>query len=870
MHQSRPYGLSVQGGELTEKDQSLISATVLRFTNFKQAGELDSLRKQYDLPDGGYFIIQDMGGIFKVIAYKPSLSELSKQDGKVHGYIPMLFSGVFNRCWYREDENTLPLKITEQCRRRLSGYGDVSVAKELELSRFVINYSEKFNTLEPKISGPYFRHTQYMNIKPTLYSGAMGEVMQIVSGYGRLKDEKFIGTDKESIENINMTVPEEWYLKIIEELGSKSLPGYTGFPHTEGQFQCDYRPSQNDLVAFDTTNLPWLVRIQSSGVFAMPLPVVPATATKSFREYILEVGDGEILTILDKFGALPSGETFPEGDAFHSWKRAGVIVKVCESSDFYNHTPMFPDCGWSMNSLGTEAFNTCWTYGENKLQVAYGYKLSLQLQPAQNLGWSNTQQTNMADVYNYISSLYDLLSITEPKSQAIVHKVRQTSLSDIQDRVQFKQGSRIDQDEVDYWDNLEMPPLASHTGNLTKVTSGPLYWGAINPQSMGRLKFPAPGGLGCQSFEINSPDYKGGFVKCDTVVFGTYINDQLTYVKYFLDDRTVKESVESTYDDIMIVGQWEKTETTTVSAIQGYFYTSDYDDRRLVSPNTKYTEVKGIDMGYGNPAYATPGLIVKWGTLSRSRYYKHETTIITTSGGSLDCAICVPKYNRDAIIYVHETSTDSNERQEYHSLYSMADPTHYGLWTYDPSFHWQGADGKGLPRPKTGDYVYVSGPPEYNPTATSDFADSGDWFGVGNGYVDVSPICAKYTDSRIVGNHAITGVVIGGEGPTIPKYDVTVKEGKKSTGYVSLSVGNVGASKIHSKAQDSWYYTFSPVPVGNELVYFQRDVCRVLFGDSEYVNISDENATKERRHRWGFSNLVDNSTHHYFFGVINE
>lgn len=870
MHQPKPYGLLVLGGELTEQDQALISATVLRFTNLKHGGQLDSLRKQYDLSDGGYFIVQNMGGIFKVIAYKSLISKLFKLDGKVHGYIPMLFSGAFGRSWYREDENTLPLRITEQCRKRLSAYGDVSISKELELSRFVINYAEKFNTLEPKISGPYFRHTQYMNIKPTLYSGAMGEVMQIVSGYGRLKDEKFVGTEKDSIENIEMSVPEEWYLKIIVELGNKSLPGYVGIPHIDGQFQCDYRPSQNDLVAFDSNNLPWLVRIQPNGVFAMPLPVVPATATVSFREYILSVGDDEILKILDKFGALPTGETFPEGDAFHAWKRAGVIIKICESSDFYNHSAMYPDCGWSINSLGTEAFNTCWSYRADGLQMSYGYKLSLRLSPAQNIGWIESQKTNMSDVYDYISALFDLISVTDSKGQAIIYKVRRISLNDIKDRVQLKTGSKVDQNEVDYWDNLEMPPLANHTGNLNRVTSGPIYWGAINPQSMGRLKFPAPGGVGCESFVFQSPDYKGGFVKCDTVVFGTYIDDQLKYVKYFIDDRTVKESTESTYEDIMIVGQWEKTEKTTVSALQGYFYTSDYDDRRLVSPNTKYTEVKGIDMGYGNPAYATPGLIVKWGTLSRSRYYKHETTVTTTSGGGLDCAICVPKYNRDAIIYVHKTSTDSRERHEYHSLYDMADPTSYGLWTYDPSFHWQGIDGKGEPRPKTGDYVYVSGPPNYSPTETSDFADSGDWYGVGNGYVDVSPICAKYTDSRIVGNHSISGVVIGGEGPTIPKHDVLVREGKTSSRYLSLSVGNVGSNIVHMKAHDSWYYSFSPVPVGNDLVYFQRDVCRVLFGDSEYVNISDENATKERRQRWGFSNLVDNSTHHYFFGVINE
>ena len=187
---------------------------------------------------------------------------------------------------------------------------------------------------------------------------------------------------------------------------------------------------------------------------------------------------------------------------------------------------------------------------------------------------------------------------------------------------------------------------------------------------------------------------------------------------------TFHKEVQSTFEDIMIVGQWEKTETTGSTGLMGYFYTSDFDDRREAPESTIYTHIKGTDLGYGNPAYQTPYLLFTHGSLSRARYYKHETTIKTESSNSLDVGICVPAFNRDGILYAYQESTVSESINEKHTLGSVADPTSYPLWTYDPIFHYLGGIGKGQPIPKTGEYVYVYGPPNYSPTDYSDFADS--------------------------------------------------------------------------------------------------------------------------------------------------
>lgn len=869
MHQPRPYGLAVQGGELTEKDQALISAIVLRFTNYKQTGQLDSLRNQYDLPDGGYFVVQDMGNIFKVLAYKSSKNAEPLPNGLAQAYVPMLFSGVFGDCFFRDHEKWLSIKLTEHCRKRLSNYTDqVIIPKDIDLERFAIEYPEKFQYLQPQMTGPYFRHSQYMRIKPTLYSGAMTEVMQIVSGYGRLYDKKYKDHPKEALENAQLRIPEKWLNEIETEIKGHSLPGYSGFPQQEGFIQYDYKPGENDLVSFDSEGYPWLVRIQSSGVFAMPLPIIPATSTQAFREFMESVGDDEIIKILDRFKAMPSGETFPAGRDFETWKRAGVIIKICESSDFYQYQSLYGACGWSINSSGKEAFNTCFHYRDDGLMQVHGYKVALKLGPMIDKGWIAPQSSRSALVSSYLSSLFKLLDASETRSKAITYKIRRVPMDELMTRA-AQEGGEADQDEVDYWDNYQSQAIASHGGNLSRTTSGSVYWPFLMyPQSMGRFKFPTLTGEGCESLVMISPDYKGDFVACDTVIFGAYVDDQLRYIKYFYDERKVTESNESTFEEGMIVGSWEETKNTSQSGLLGHFYTTDADDRRLASPSSVYTKIVGTDMGYGNPAYQTPGLLFTHGSLSRSRYYKHVTKTDTVSGDGMDCAVCVPNFNRDCILYVFQESTQSKSHNEKHALYSMNDPTSYELWTYDPIFHYMGGIGKGRPSPSTGDYVYVYGP-KYNPTEYSDFADSGDWYGVGGGYIDVSAICAPYTD-RMSGTHHAMGVVIGGEGPSIEPFDKTTYESNVIKGRVDIVYGNVGAKVIHRKLPDLWYFQFSPVESGGSLSYFQRDACRVSFGESLYANISDENATKERRQKWGSCSLVDSASHHYFIGVINE
>lgn len=866
MHQPRPYGRFVGQTELSEADAAAVEALARSLTNFKSVSNLDSMKKVRELPSGRQAVAVDMGGTFRIMVYERHEDPEYRFEGLAETNLPMLYCGVITKAIVRKDDGEgVRIKLTEQTRRRLSGYGEASLPpKEVELQRFVIEYRRDFAYFKPKITG-IMTHTQYVRQRPTWYSGAMAQVMQVAGGYGRQRLEEL---PEDELERARLLVPEKYMQRIRKDLVNVRLPGYTGFPDEEGQFRCDYKFRKCHGVSFDSTGKPWLLQIDRSGVHAMPLPIVPSTATPAFREYVEDVGDEELLTLLDRFGGLPTGEGFPDpGEDFEAWRRAGVIIKVCETEDFYDKQSFYDASGWSFNSKGTEGFNTCWEYGANGLIQSYAYKLRLRMGAAEEHGWIPLNWTfasqDEADRLNaYLSGIYSQLSANKPRDLAIKYKIRRHSVQEL---------LGLTDRGIDYWDGLEMDPIATHEGSLNQTASGPIYWGGVNLASMGRLKFPTLTGEGCESFIMVSPDYHGPKVRCDTIVFGCYVDDQLQVVKYFLDDREFKREERSTFESPMIVGRWERTVTFGSSGLMGYFYTTDFDDRQEAPERETHTEIIGEDLGYGNPAYHTPPIIMSVGSVSRSRYYSHVTKTRTTEGFSLDVAICVPVFARDCILYPYKDRTTGRSESESGERKGMADSTSYQLWTYDFIFHWFGSTlngNKGEPRPTEGEYVYVDtmiSNPEADPTG---FATSGDWLGLGGGVIDVSGMLAPYT-SRASGTHHGNGVVVGGEAPPYQEYSWSKQYPGEDSGRISISFTVAGSKEFSKEKPSQWYYDFSPVESGGSLSYFYRDAIYNAIGKAEYASISEEDRYG-RRIKWGNTNLADHKSAHHFIGVINE
>ena len=862
MHSPRPFGRRAIGGELTDDDAAAVELLARKLTNFKAASGLESLRMVRALPDGGYAVAQDMGGVFSITSYKAAEEKPQAFDGLAKDSVPTLFSGVITRDRVAGDEG-VKIKLTEAARRRLANYSKEPKAypqKEVELQRFRVGYSAIVEEFIPKYATAYL-HTQYTNQRPTWYSGAMAEVMQIVGGYGRQDLGRLPRTFPEQA---TLALPEKVKAAIRQELGNVRLPGYSGFPPADGKFQYDYKFHNTHAVGFDAERKPWLICVRTDGVWAVPLPMVPATTTKAFREYVQEVGDEELLAILDRFGGMPSGEPFPSRYLL-AWKRAGVAIKVSDMSDFYSHLAYTTACGWSFNLDGSEGFNTCYNHDlQEGLSYGLAYKMKLRLQPAKGDGklppfdFADMTPDTARRLDSYLAAIYERLDNSRGDHLAIKYKLRRAEPAEILSRAADAKSVAA---EIEYWDALEMPPIAGHTGSVSRVGRGWLYHHG-NFRTMAQMKFPEPHLGGCVSFDF--APFKA-FVnahksppRCDTIMFGYYIGDELKVVRYFYDRRPFKIKEESDFEDCMIVGSWTKTRTFGDAHLEGNFYTSDFDARQQLAEVVETTRVVGRDLGYDSkPWFSSDYVFSMTGSLWRNRYFSTETETETTEGRSHTVAACVPFHNRNALIYATKSGQSGSSYNKGSEINSIRDPNMYRFWSYHDLFYWWGGS-EGMPgtRPDNGSpvwvgrYLFADGP-------CSDFSNGGDWIsGLPQDYTWLIHPDAGYHFS-------------GGGGP--PKFNPvqTSRTGKSSEwGNLSVSVLESGAL-VHSKVP--WIEYFRGVPNDlNRVLYVS--CAKVVFGSVTYASASEraDGSMQGPFRYWGGTALADHMSTHHFIGVINE
>lgn len=890
MHSPRPRGVSTIGAALTDKDSAAIESFTRKMTNFKSLSGIDSLKIVKALPDGGYVIIQNMGGTLRTIAHKPISDTPPTFDGLANPKIPMLFSGIFTRSvlYSRQGHKFARMKLTKQARRRIANYNPDEnewPPEEIELGRFNIQYSTRHKEFEPEEPFPGVSYLQHAQLRPGWFSGAMAEVVQIVSGYGVQFDDK--GGDAysgmlgglaaeankahEEVDRAVLTIPSEVQQKIEVELKNARLPGYTGNPPKDGQIKYDYKFYDCHGVVFDSKNKPWLINISNtrSGVFVMPLPLIPATTTEAFREYIEEKDDQEILAILDRFGGMPSGESFPStGKDFQAWVRAGVIIKVCDNSDFFYHSMYSSACGWSFSSDGAEAVNTCFDYSGTGFIEGYMYMLNITIDGKHDYlslpgDWKLDDDSLRKSFNSYMSQLYQRLGGNDDESLAIKYKLRSIDAKEILKR---NNGGKFDAGkEHDYWNNYEAEPIATCTGRLNQTNKGFLYHrakSAFQPQ----IKFPEPFFDGCVSFDF-TPTIESANrprPKCDTPIFAFYVGSQLKTIKYFYDGTAKTKPTENNFEEHMIVGEWNQTQYLTTTGFSGCFYSNDLDDRVQLTERTKTTNIVGRDMGYGEPFFAYDGFFQMPGTLTRRKYYTHTVTDITESGRTADIGICIPYFNRDMALFANESHYSGRVKTVSTSMKSVGDPNSYRFFTYDFVMHWQGGVPKGEgfatnfePYPKDSDPVYTVGH-VYAPGGASDFADQGPW--MGSPPEDITSIVHPQSNVwRLSG---------GGTPPPFTASSQTVDEGSKTTGNIKF-IGIANPMTVHDRIPAGHYFSVSPDPLAG--IVFYRDATQNKIGSAEYTNVSEAKfANNETRAYWGRCVLADHKSAHNFFGVINE
>ena len=858
MHEKSPFGLFVRSGELTDDDLDFIHHFASKVLNFKQLSNLESIKYTRELPNGGMALFIHAGGTFRVIVFKSTEQKTERSTGIAPSKIPMLFSGVITRAVVSRGQG-VELTLTDQCCRRVGNYGGYSVDASQVLKRLRSKYNPMhYAMFVPQdmqgIDENIALYSQYDKLRPTWYSGAMAEVVQIASGLGRQNLEEM---PEDYVERAEFVLPNNIQAKIEDTLKNVRLPGYTGVPHKDGTIEYNFTFQNTNLVSFDADGYPWLIQIDSSGVWAMPLPMIPATMTDEFREYVEQVNDTELLKVLDRFKGIPSGETFPSNRS--DWWRAGAVFRVCDSSDFHSHSAYTSACGWSSNRDGTAAINTCYDFEESGLCVGFTYQLSLALNALPDRGLLKQKTLEgvqnpgqVQQIGNYLSRLFaEIEDDTEPSIVAMMYKIRLIPHNEILSRVyatEFKS-------EIEYWKNYTIENRVSHTAKLVRTNNGYLNVGVP-------FKLPEPFAQGCvhMDFRADKPDAPEP-PPCDTIIFGYYIGDILKVIKSFSDNREMIEEAEGNFEDLMVVGNWEKRETIGRSGLHGKFYSTDFDDRRVLPATEITTLIEGRDKGYGTPHIRYSAVFAMDATLTRQRFYTHKKNIDVKASFEFDVAFVVPYFCRNGVIYSKRETYNTGGSYEEVTMHSMGDPNYYRAWTYDRVWHvfmWSGMTAvkqTGKPYPVNSDPVWCE---EYyhSPYYGSEFADEGDW--IGGLPADISSIANPPGD--------ITILEYGGVPPTAEIYrkETAASYEKKYETYISF--GN-RPRLIHTQVPNSQYFGFSPDPLSGYVLY--EDMCKVVFGNTEYLNMSVKDAGGNRV-REGYCKLAKRDITQNFIGVINE
>ena len=869
MHAPRPFGLLQYGEDLNADELAYVSQLVQQVSNFKSVSDLPSVKMVRALPEKGSVLIVDMGGNLRVITNKP-IEQVKMPDefsGFPHLSIPTFFSGVVLTAKPAMGQG-VTLSLTTQCRKRLNNYQSLA-PKEVTLKRFVIEHNPYFAEFIPQNPPVSYVLTQYATQRPTWYSGAIAEVMQIVGGYGITDLERL---PNERYEQAKLAIPKSVMKKIAEELDGGILPAYYG--RAIRQFQYDYKFAKTELVGFSPNGSAWLIRVSPSGVFAMPLPLIPATTTKAFKAWAEDVQDDEIIAILNRFGGLPSGESFPVFEDFNAWQKAGVIIKMSDTGDFYDNNAFYSACGWSANLNATEMVNTCYSFENEsgwaigKMYIGYFSYGDLENHGyfPKNSGLSDAVDDDIKKAKQYADRVAELFSSNSAQDLAVQYKLRRASI-----QLLFNRANGVVFDEAkekEYWQDLILEPIAVHFGNIYQWREDYLY-AKEKPQNQPQIKFPEPFLGGCISHDFGRADIgtqKTKFPDMDCPMFAYFVGNDMKTVHYFKDWVKLGKPAEDNYSECMTVGQWDKTEWMTQTDIECHFYHSDFDDREEIAEQERHTQIKGTDRGYDHtPFFAFGEMFSRVGRMWRNRYFSHKTNVITTSGRNLEVAICVPFFCRNAVLHANKNGYSGANKTVSQNLYSIQDPNTYGFWTHDSVFHWRDTlkDSNGIvrmdgnPYPKNANPVWVE-VHHYEPTACSDFADNGDW--VGGMPADYTWLIHPNADAYLMSG--------GGGAPKIEEYSETVKEKAfySDSGSLKCSIGDYADVVFENKSPDKMYFEMSPSELGN---IFYKDADCVLFGEADYYSVSEYTDDYMRFFK-GASMVARRNANNHFIGVINE
>lgn len=710
--------ISFEGLEPSDQIVQQAISLAIRTRHMRDSGSLSRLFKAYDLPSGEQVYIMDMEHVWQVhiISAPPQeleVSELPVMEVDAEGVRVVPIAGLLSGVAYWNNQHGVldfreadwphssdpPASGTPQGVVSVIYNDAIDLTPEsaalFPLPEASIKLGVPLHEAHLRPNDPTLR-SQFYQIIPGRYTGAMASIVQLMLGVGRLVTpdyEERWAEGQRGDRGVRGTVvrPDRHSDDVI----SKEAHEVDSFYFQKGrdvQLSYDYRWNRTHGILWGQNNTggqtPVLVELGQRGAYVMEFPLDELSKYPAVQDYYEQVYPhlaeyrpfrGQQETLFEAFGGFPTGGNFPANDAdFMRWQRAGLIAKASNDlSSFYNGaTFMSSMFGWAFHPTQPRAINTMYKH-EPGGKFGYCYEVVVSAQ----------EKAEGAKTRNPIySQTVAALGLSDPVD---LYKAARLPVSFAEQMVQSPSYSAFDAYEVS--------PDWAVDANLVLIKRGGIdYPGLQCPPSNPCHIIDSP------HFKYYEPiidmvinfDFLHGAASqyADGPIFATYLNRGAEIINYY-HTPTPSHRPPVHFDSrqpCQYVGTWDAGTYTHGSELSGYFYCSSRDFRRQVyKGGGNVTTTEGEIIGSADHFQ----LNEFFGTRSRSTkvFFGTERWWRTRWGGewyrsSISCAA----NHRSAFLVCAEYSQTGRQRSEGFSgrkQLGISGTVLYG-WIYNTIWHW--------------------------------------------------------------------------------------------------------------------------------------------------------------------------------------
>jgi len=670
------------------------------------AGGVDSGGAHGPLADGVYCYVRFGMGVSTIGLVVDDDAQESEETGIDRETVPDFLSGVAYTGEFDENDRLDDFRPTRECAQLFR----LQPARQ-NIKRLGVEIHPSF----PEMEDENRRLTQYAKLRPTMFSGTMRKLVQLLMGYGFLPDrsrhEKTIYGDRfVRKSNVTFDPPPADFERSVKRNGV--------------QIQYDYRFARTHGLTKGADGKWWIVEIKNErGVHAMPIELHKGSMTDRFRQKLEDMGDNAGIEAIDLFGGFPLGVPFPSStEELEAKVRAGMILKGAPAADleqFYELQYYSTACGWSFSESGKEAVNTGWKYGDDDVQVGEYHVIRMAIGEMDEITPPNGNVSLKRHLVNGSAGF-------QRRLEAALFKVDRLTDEQVSGYLRM----RADAAFIAV-DALVVDPIASFSASVGRQGRGNIYWPTVFcPQ----IKFwePILGYLHSHDMRPRIRKPNPDVILCETVMHAFYVGERLTYVKYYKGPVRDADDFEDGFEECMYSGEWTQTTRRGKFGVPAMFYTSNIDDRIETVPFKIVTNLVSQDLGYTQVTFAdiigTPYICY----MSRHKTFLNTVTMTNSSGANAASAICVPEGMREAYYYANVVSEPSKSKMVVRSYQTLTDPNRYIGWRNLPGYTgFTTTGGKFVPADHPAGCGKVTNRHVWShfldESSCSEYADEGEW-----------------------------------------------------------------------------------------------------------------------------------------------